>query len=793
MITDKQVYGCFTLIIIGLLVGIGIRAKNLSEFFGVAVIVLVAIVMFVLFFVVPKLSSIWFLLLFWSVINVIGYLIRGDQQWNIKSEHASRMSTSNLLGIVLFILIVVGITLAAKFYLDGEEYVGLICFLITLFIILIGVIIRASNVGQILIMVLIGLVTLGLVWLMDDAVINGKLVVAIICSLTSLWILIALSFFVISGNYDRSTRIIAFWQWGKPLPSSEVSEVLLTDEPKVTQITTATTYIEPTQELQELIGEEPGTLTPTQSMEVSAKSVVVVVMADVEWNESGVYVDAGVNYPILTYGAAWTASPSEYPDSLSGPGGQTWYNDCSLVETGLICNLDGAPYGALIGKVGEQAFLIGDNGSFTAPATGLLWMGVNDHLGYHDDNRDGFIVKFLLYELTGLNQPTETPIPTVTASIEPTQEPETLIGDEPDLLITSGQLDKELFADELNRIWSLESEGAEQEAVRLGSMLQDTTGEEKQATSFLQAVALERSGQLGAARDAYARLVQDENSPFGISAGPRLSLLEKSLMDLKEKDEIYKELMNGPVLMGWFLGGGQWRWETSRMAAARELVVLRGDQLSFRFFQWLHDQSTFSPEHTYLFIFLSLTIIARVVTLPLTVRSAKLTFQFRRLQPELQYIQQMYSNDFLTMQQETNKLYKRHGLNVWGGCLIGLVDIALVAWALASSMTFAPQFILDGAAFGNVADVTTFSLGITIGSFVLMMPQTLITTLIQGQKGLMLAQYGCSSIGVGIVGTFIAWRLGWPAYIFIFWMLLSLFSLAILLILVSIIAVSKRR
>jgi len=130
------------------------------------------------------------------------------------------------------------------------------------------------------------------------------------------------------------------------------------------------------------------------TMVVCAKTIVVRVRADMEWVETGFYVEAGKSYKISSHGIAWTGSPSLYPDSKSGPAGQTWGGGCSLNDPALPCNLDGAPYGALIGNVDGISFLIGDADSFVAPASGVLFLGVNDDLIYHADNQAGFTVQF---------------------------------------------------------------------------------------------------------------------------------------------------------------------------------------------------------------------------------------------------------------------------------------------------------------------------------------------------------------------------------------------------------------
>lgn len=125
---------------------------------------------------------------------------------------------------------------------------------------------------------------------------------------------------------------------------------------------------------------------------VSAKTIVVRVRADIDWVETGLYVEAGETVNIKSHGIAWTGSPSLYPGAKSGPGGQTFI--CSQNDPPLPCNLAGVPYGALIGEVGGQVFLIGDATSFIAPANGVLYLGVNDDLGYHYDNLAGFTVQF---------------------------------------------------------------------------------------------------------------------------------------------------------------------------------------------------------------------------------------------------------------------------------------------------------------------------------------------------------------------------------------------------------------
>jgi hypothetical protein len=60
---------------------------------------------------------------------------------------------------------------------------------------------------------------------------------------------------------------------------------------------------------------------------------------------------------------------------------------------GSECLLDGAPYGALIGKIGNGTpFLIGSTRWMTAAEGGTLYLAVNDNYIYYEDNSGTYTV-----------------------------------------------------------------------------------------------------------------------------------------------------------------------------------------------------------------------------------------------------------------------------------------------------------------------------------------------------------------------------------------------------------------
>lgn len=131
--------------------------------------------------------------------------------------------------------------------------------------------------------------------------------------------------------------------------------------------------------------------------QVQAAKSPVRVPAGVEWVNTGIVVAEGQEIHLDTQGVAITAPLASFPAAKSGPDGQIWNLGCGQYEGAEDpCALDDAPYGALVGRVGPEGspFLIGGASSFTPPASGPLYLTVNDNLGFYLDNLGGFTVLF---------------------------------------------------------------------------------------------------------------------------------------------------------------------------------------------------------------------------------------------------------------------------------------------------------------------------------------------------------------------------------------------------------------
>lgn len=77
-------------------------------------------------------------------------------------------------------------------------------------------------------------------------------------------------------------------------------------------------------------------------------------------------------------------------------------------------------------------------------------------------------------------------------------------------------------------------------------------------------------------------------------------------------------------------------------------------------------------------IILILTIIVRVVLLPLTFGSFRSQAKIKVLQPELTELNEKFGDDPMKKQQEMMNLYRRAGVNPLGGCIPGLLQLPIL-------------------------------------------------------------------------------------------------------------------
>jgi Ca2+-binding EF-hand superfamily protein len=115
--------------------------------------------------------------------------------------------------------------------------------------------------------------------------------------------------------------------------------------------------------------EATGGSTPVGTSGTTA-SRTVNVNPQLRWNDTGITVRAG---DTITFQASGTIRMSDNGEDLAHPSGSTTgrrANDAPIVSQ---------PAGALIARIGNYGpIFVGDRGSLVAPASGVLYLGVND-------------------------------------------------------------------------------------------------------------------------------------------------------------------------------------------------------------------------------------------------------------------------------------------------------------------------------------------------------------------------------------------------------------------------------
>ncbi len=84
-------------------------------------------------------------------------------------------------------------------------------------------------------------------------------------------------------------------------------------------------------------------------------------------------------------------------------------------------------------------------------------------------------------------------------------------------------------------------------------------------------------------------------------------------------------------------------------------------------------------------------LLAKLLLLPLSIKSKKGTNDMQRLQPKMQELEKRYKNDKAKYQEELQKLYKAEGASPLGGCLPSLATLPVMFglyWPISQPLTY---------------------------------------------------------------------------------------------------------
>ena len=129
------------------------------------------------------------------------------------------------------------------------------------------------------------------------------------------------------------------------------------------------------------------------------------------------------------------------------------------------------------------------------------------------------------------------------------------------------------------------------------------------------------------------------------------------------------------------------------------------------FFTWFRSASIPGAAGLAIILF---TILARLVILPLTLKSLQSTRKMQELQPQLKELQRKYGKDQQKVTEETMKLYKEYKVTPVGGCLPMLIQLPIFL-GVYQAVLHLTQSSPAGYAVGSVVQALANN-GVNVGN-----------------------------------------------------------------------------
>ena len=188
------------------------------------------------------------------------------------------------------------------------------------------------------------------------------------------------------------------------------------------------------------------------------------------------------------------------------------------------------------------------------------------------------------------------------------------------------------------------------------------------------------------------------------------------------------------------------------------------------------------PVHDWGMAIILLTIVFRLLIMPLMLSQTKSSFMMQKVQPRLKEIQTRYQNDPVRMQEETQKLYADAKFNPLAGCVPMLIQMPIfiaLFQVLRNIQNYLPEY--DHFAFYNIVPnlLATPSevLSQGVAAFVpyavliiIFVGATFLPMLLQqknNQDSQQRNQMYLMSIIMGVMMLFVSWSS--PAGVLLFW------------------------
>lgn len=202
-----------------------------------------------------------------------------------------------------------------------------------------------------------------------------------------------------------------------------------------------------------------------------------------------------------------------------------------------------------------------------------------------------------------------------------------------------------------------------------------------------------------------------------------------------------------------------------------------------QFFNFIHggvSQVITNPNYSYGIAIILVTVIIKLIIIPLNIKQIRSSLRMSKLQPEIKKIQQKYKNNPQKLQQETMKLYKENNASPMGGCLPMLIQWPIL---LALYWVFNDLQGISGVSFLWIKDLAKPDIILAVLSGV--------TTYFSGAMMMSKSsdqsqgkQMNTMNIGMGAFMIFISWRL--KSALVLYWAVSNLIQIGMTVVAIKI-------
>lgn len=172
--------------------------------------------------------------------------------------------------------------------------------------------------------------------------------------------------------------------------------------------------------------------------------------------------------------------------------------------------------------------------------------------------------------------------------------------------------------------------------------------------------------------------------------------------------------------------------------------------------------------HSYGWAIILLTILIRIVLLPLVIKQTRAHIDLQRIQPKVKELQKKYKDNKEKLNEEILKLYSEHKVNPFGGCLPLLVQLPIF-WALFSVLISYKELANESFLFIPSLGLSPSAAGFSLQSWPYLLIVVLLALSTYLSSMLMTTDriQEITTLSMTVLMLFIAWQL--PAGVLVYW------------------------